>query len=269
MINLNSLKAKIILSMAGLSLLTAGTVGGIALVKSCEIVAKNAKEAMLTKSQKISDELYNTFKQVETNVSLTGSFVKHNSGIHSIKDMKAFRSKAFAEAQYAKIRNFPKEIGANTVGCLGAYFYYDQNFIPSYDGAWFVKEAGEFKRKITSGPIVPEAGYWYFAPIAEKRGLWAQPYVDDALQMAMITYSVPVYKNGLFLGISGIDIELNELDKLVKAIEIDQSTQLTDSFMVDKNFNFVAGDKFKVGENILTRNKGFYQFLKTAVKKNA
>lgn len=278
MINPQSLKTKIIISMAGLSLVTASTVGGIAMVESCKRVAQNAKEAILTKSEKISDKLFHNFKQVEKNVDLIGSFVHHQSGIDSVADMRAFKSKTFAEAQYAKIRQFPKEIGENTPNCLGAYFYYDQQFIPSYDGAWFVKEAGQFKRKITDGLIVPEAGDWYFVPKALKKGHWIEPYVDDAIHIAMISYSAPVYKNGLFLGIAGVDIELNELDKLIKNISVtpsaiqsknpakNQPSQLTNAFMVDKDFNFIAGDKFKVGENISTVNKGRYQFLQAAVK---
>ena len=253
--------------MAGLSLLTAGTVGTIAIIESCKLVAKNAKDALLTKSEKISNELYSDFKQVEKNVNLMGSFVNHQSNITTLADMKALRSKPVLEAQYARIRNIPKELGINTEGCLGSYFYYDQQFAPVYDGAWYVNQNGQFQREINDTPIVAEAGDWYFAPIAQKKGLWAAPYLDNSLNIAMISYSVPVYKNKLFLGVAGMDIALTQLDKFVKAISITKAEKLTDAFMVDKDFNFVAGDKFNVGNNILTANNGLYRFLKEAVGK--
>lgn len=264
MIKLESLKVKIIASIAGLSLLTAITIGSISIVKSSQVISNNSKEMLLASSKNKSNEIYNDLKQIEKNVELMGSFVKSTSSIRTQSDKNRLRTRSFGEAEYSKIRIYSKELGENTKWAMSSYFYYDQKYIPAYDGAWYVESNGKFQRKTNNNLITYDEGAWYFKPIEAKKGLWADPYVDADLNLPMITYSMPVYKNGVFLGLAGMDITLNNLDKVVKNINIYKST---DALIVDNKYNFIAGDKFKLGDNLSKTDKWLYDFLKSALKK--
>ena len=262
MIKLESLKSRIIAGMVGLSLATAVVIGGISVYKSSQIISDSAKEMLMISSKNKSNEIYNDLKQVEKNVNLLGSFVKYSTIIKTRADMAIL--KASPESEYSKIRIYAKELGENTKWAKGSYFYFDQKYAPNYDGAWYVKNENGFEREIANSPIDPEEGTWYYDPIKEKTGIWAEPYVDPDLDISMITFSAPFYKNGIFLGVAGIDITLDELNKIVKAINIYKHNQ---AFVIDKNFNFIAGSSFKVGDNILKVKKGFYSFLDEELKK--
>lgn len=262
MIKLESLKAKIIASMLGISLITAIMLGSISILKSGQVLSSNAKTMMLISSKNKSDEIYNDLKQIEKNVNLMGSFAKSTSSIYSQGDMN--RLKTASDAEYSKIRIYSKELGANTKWCMSSYFYFDQRYIPIYDGSWFVKKNGVFTRQVINSEITQEDGDWYYMPINEKKGVWSEPYEDPDINVTMITYSEPVYKNSFLLGVSGMDIALNDLDDMVKKINIYKTT---DSFIFDKKFNFIAGDKFKVGDNLLTVRKSFYKFLEKSLIK--
>lgn len=263
MVGSKSLKATLIISMVSVSLLTAGAVGGVAIVKSNELVAHYAKDVMQIKSNTIAESVYDNFKAVEKNVHLMAGFVASYSGIRSVADLQTLRQKTVGEQAYARVRSFPNAIGANTPWCLSTYFYFDQTYFPQYDGAWYVKnKQGVFVRQLSNMPIVEKDGDWYYKPIQFKKGRWAKPYIDDAIHVKMISYSEPVYKNGLLLGVAGMDIELADLDKFVKDIHVFPNTN---AFMVDDAFNFIVGDTLKTGENLLEVNNGQYQFLADAM----
>jgi hypothetical protein len=122
MVASKSLKATLIISMVSVSLLTAGAVGGVAIVKSNELVARYAKDAMQIKANTIAENVYDNFKTLEKNVHLMAGFVASHSGIRSLADLQTLRQKPTAEKAYALVRPFPIAIGANTPWCLSTYF---------------------------------------------------------------------------------------------------------------------------------------------------
>ena len=264
MIKLESLRSRIIASMVGLSLLTAITIGSISVLKSSQIISNSAEELLLISSKNKSNEIYNDLKQVEKNVTLMGSLIESASSIQNKNDMNSLRSRSVAETEYSKIRVYVKKLGENTKWCMSSYFYYDQNYIPSFDGAWFVGKDGNFERKISNSEITHKDGGYYWIPVETGKGAWAAPYIDSDLKMAMVTYSVPVYKNGFLLGLSGMDITLDNLNKIVKNINIYKNNN---AYIIDNNFNFIAGDKFKTGDNFLQVQNGLYKFLEKSLKK--
>jgi len=255
---INSLKFKIVASMLCLLLVTVAIIGYISINQSGKIISGITKKMLIVNAKKNSEEIYNDLKQVEKSVNIMGSFVKETSSIQTENDMNQFKDRNFAESEYSKIRIFPRELGSNTKWCMSSYFYYDQKYIPAYDGAWYVEKDGEFERSILDTAIEEETGDWYYKPIESRKGMWATPYVDADIKKAMITYSTPIYKNGFLLGVAGMDITLDELNILVKDIQIYNNTN---AFIIDSNYNFIAGRDYKAGDNILTVNKGAYKFL--------
>jgi len=255
---INSLKFKIVASMLFLLLITVVIIGYISINKSSDIISDITRKMLIVNAKNNSEEIYNDLKQVEKNVKLMGNFVKETSSIQTESDLIKFKDIPFAESEYSKIRIFPKELGQNTKWCMSSYFYYDQKYIPAYDGAWFGGSDGKFERSVLNTAIEQDSGDWYYKPVEVHKGLWATPYIDPDLKKAMITYSEPVYKNGFLLGVAGMDITLDELNKLVKNIQIYNNTN---AFIIDSNYNFIAGKDFNAGENILKANNGAYKFL--------
>ena len=267
MLKNKSLKFKIVISMIGLSILTTLLTSIVGVMKSSQIISEGAKNAFMLNAKNATEQIYVQLGGVEKNTKLMADLVAKATSIQNQKGMnKLLKSKA---KEYARITIYPKTIAENTKWAQSVYFYFDQRYAPAYDGAWYVKENGIFKRSILNTPVDrdPEGGTdWYYKPIDLKKPVWSQPYVDPDLQVSMITYSMPVYKNGFLLGLAGIDITLSELNTILDGIDIYKNTE---AFMIDRNFTFIAGKKFKVGEDILTASKGKYNFLKKELDKSS
>ncbi|MDD3014323.1 MAG: response regulator [Candidatus Gastranaerophilales bacterium] len=264
MIKSNLLKFKIIASIFAVLAIAILIIGYISIQTSDEIISTMAKKMLIANSKNISEEIFNDIKQVEKSVNLMGSFVLDATAIQTQKDLEKLKNLAYLESQYSNIRIYPKELGKNTKWCMSTYFYYNHDYAGDYDGAWFVDKGKGFNRIILNSTIEQEDSPWYFLPVAAKKGLWSEPYKDPDLKKDMITYSVPVYRNQMLIGVAGMDITLDELNKILKSIKIYKTT---DAFIVDSNYNFIAGDLFEVGSNLLKERNGFYKFLKVSSDK--
>jgi sigma-B regulation protein RsbU (phosphoserine phosphatase) len=60
---------------------------------------------------------------------------------------------------------------------------------------------------------------WYSDILGSEKGQWIDPYFDTgAGNLAMTTYSVPLYRDGTFLGVTTVDLRLDELSREISDI---------------------------------------------------
>ncbi len=66
--------------------------------------------------------------------------------------------------------------------------------------------------------ILPETGYnpvyykwqWFSRCKREGQAIWSEPYLDDGgANVPVITYSVPIRQDGVFVGVATMDVMLN------------------------------------------------------------
>lgn len=132
---------------------------------------------------------------------------------------------------------------------------------PNVDGAWFQLNADlpfsvqaynwyEFKddqfvnikeqfddahspdRKIT-----PADDPYYFDAIDNQELTWSAIYTDADTNDSMITISEPIYKNGILIGVVGMDISLINLQEALKNMQFVLSN--SDLYLLDKNNNLI------------------------------
>ncbi|TXE85891.1 methyl-accepting chemotaxis protein, partial [Campylobacter volucris] len=94
---------------------------------------------------------------------------------------------------------------------------------------------------------------WYKGA-KEKNGIFISDiYIDVATNLPCFTYAMPLYKNGKFIGILGIDILLTDLQNKIERLP-------GTSFIFDKsNYVFASANKAFLGNNTNIPNvlKGF------------
>ncbi|WP_051537894.1 hybrid sensor histidine kinase/response regulator [Treponema sp. C6A8] len=76
---------------------------------------------------------------------------------------------------------------------------------------------------------------WYYEPLVAGEPVWMLPYENRNVDIKMITYVIPFYRNGIFLGVVGMDIELAYLKRLVDNIKISNTL----AFLMDSNYNLI------------------------------
>ncbi len=67
---------------------------------------------------------------------------------------------------------------------------------------------------------------WYHIPLWKGEPIWLQPYENTNINVNMISYVIPVYKNNAFLGVVGFDITLATIKNILDNLTLEDSMGL-------------------------------------------
>ena len=82
----------------------------------------------------------------------------------------------------------------------GGFFYTKKKRVET-----FIKQP--LTRILNFDPSDVEHVGWYYAPKAAGKSVWMEPYYNKNIDMDMISYVTPLYKEGQFIGIVGMDMD--------------------------------------------------------------
>lgn len=155
---------------------------------------------------------------------------------HSVQDPAELKSRAKRDEVEAQLNRAFYNAVSNIKGINGYYVHFNEDLAGEADGFWYARvgyasAAGEnrrfMKQAITNatayGPDDTTRTGWYYEPLKTKGAVWMDPYVNASNGVRMITYAIPVYVKGQFVGIAGIDIDFNYLCTIVGAIKAYES----------------------------------------------
>lgn len=85
-------------------------------------------------------------------------------------------------------------------------------------GPYFWREGGVYKVEDLVQYDPPKTRAWYMIPRDTKKPVLTEPYYSKVAETNMATVSVPMIRNGKFLGIVGIDFTLGAFQNMVRDI---------------------------------------------------
>ena len=100
---------------------------------------------------------------------------------------------------------------------------------------------------------------WYYLPVQAKEAIWMSPYMNENINIYMISYVVPLFaEDGTSIGIVGMDIDFSQITDLVDETKVYQSGYafLTDAaVMYHKNAD--EGTKLSDLDSSLSKSADF------------
>lgn len=162
------------------------------------------------------------FMQSEDIVHYIGHTIEHE-----IKDPKDLRDEANRDRLEAMIRRPFYNAATGIDGVQGYYLHYNEDLAGGPDGFWYTRQ--DARHDFVSQPITSVEAYgendanrtnWYYQPLREKKALWTPPDVNDNNGVRMISYVMPVYVQGQFVAVVGVDIDFNMLCDLIGSMKV-------------------------------------------------
>ena len=173
---------------------------------------------MLCETGAMSLDYY--FDSVQNSVIKVTSFAEKD-----LSTIEEFNDEQFEEHMKAVHDYF--EIMANkTKGVLTYYYRVDPSVSKAVKGFWCIDLDGNgFKEHevtdITLYDVEDTSNLvWFTVPKYEGRAIWLTPYITDNLDVRVISYDAPVYYNGQFIGVIGIEVDYSTMAKEVDAIQL-------------------------------------------------
>lgn len=107
---------------------------------------------------------------------------------------------------------------------------------------------------------------WFYNTINNNNASWSEPYIDSATQLQLITYSVPIHKDGVAIGVAGVHMTLKHFKDSIEAMNLYKSGY---GFLLNDSFKFLIHDKYGSNDSLSTVESGKYKALEDTIKSNA
>lgn len=159
--------------------------------------------------------------------------------LESVERLKT--DEAYLAEYTGLLENVAVNAASNTEGALAVYVRYNPDFTPPTSGIFWSKAAlnGSFQQLVPTdfsnyNPMDVERVGWYYIPVKNGKPTWMSPYLNQNINVRMISYVIPLYKNNATVGVVGMDIDFSVITESVAAMRIYQSGY---AFLADETAN--------------------------------
>ena len=127
-----------------------------------------------------------------------------------------------------RVRELFEKTARNTSGVLTYYYRIDPS-VSSESGFWYVYSSrnGFIPHNVTDITLYDtndqSALVWFTVPKATGTPKWLAPYITENFDAYVLSYNVPIYKDGVFIGVIGIEIDYGTMAKAVDNITLYQN----------------------------------------------
>ena len=157
------------------------------------------------------------FNSVQKSVEKVASFVE--SDLDGPEDKKL-------ESHVERVWKYFDEMSAKTNGVLTYYYRIDPEVSDTVKGFWYTNLDGEgfIEHKVTDISLYDtkdtSALVWFTVPKYRGEAIWLPPYITDNLNKRVISYNVPIYYQGTFIGVVGIEIDYTVMAEQIDSIRL-------------------------------------------------
>ena len=182
------------------------------------------------------------FNSVQKSVQKVSSFVE--ADLDGLEDEQL-------EAHMERAREKFDEMASKTNGVLTYYYRIDPEVSDEVKGFWYTDLDGEgfVEHEVTDITLYDtddtSSLVWFTVPKYEGEPVWLPPYITDNLDKRVISYNVPIYWRGQFVGVVGIEIDYSTMAEQVESIRLYNNGY---AFLSDENGNIFYHPRFDAGE---------------------
>ena len=246
-----SIKNKLILLITGCTLFATILLGGVSIVRISLLTDKSSQDTIQLQCQVTKETLDIILRNIEQSVdSMKDIILGEIDGYTNLTHNKSYR-----QAFIKKIESMHQTITFHTRGATAYYFWLNPEYFPPSEGYFMVYNPRYTRffpkpipdvRNFTEYDI-PEAGRYYLSKKAGK-AVWISPYTSLETEKEIISYVVPIYVRGKFLGLVGMDMQYDLIVDELKDISLYKTGH---AYIVDTANRAVYHRNFNPGDTML------------------
>jgi len=247
-----SLKAKTYLGVFTLVLITFAMTASFSFFSNDAKLKSNISQTVRLMIEKKQNELDTNFTAVEDAVRAAENFI-----LRTIDEERILKDPEYEKKYMSALAEEMTHYPGSPKGVVTVFFRMAEDRFGSRKGFFFRgnKKTGFVKIRSTDiakySPSDMEHVGWYFIPLWAKKPVWMNPYENKNTNLHIISYVIPIYKDGKFLGVVGMDIALAVLKDIVDTLPVENTLAL-----------LIGSEK-----NLIYSNHSY--FLKNAVDQSA
>ena len=204
-------------------------------------IENQAKQELFLLVQKNGLEINMENKVVETAVdSICHSIVGTFDLNRSLEDPESY-----FDAYLPEIDPVIYSITNSTESSTGGYAYFNVDIYKDVYDIWYLLDGGSFTHSPgteTMDMFYPENEnmIWYYGSMLSGNPFWTDIYYDAVLGANCVSYTQPLYKDGVLIGMAGMDTSFERRKSITESIKVFETGYV---FIVDKEGNPIVNPK--------------------------
>ena len=248
---MSSIKAKICSLVIGCTAAASLTVSAISIISANNLISSNSTQIMNDVCHNATADFNAALSRIEQAVNTMAFYIDNN-----LDDFEKFKtSREYVDEFTEGLQPLLRAAARNTDSIVCAYVRYNPEFTDPESGAFLSRSnlSAPFEELVPTDfsmydPSDLEHVGWYYIPVNNGGPTWMDPYYNANINMNLVSYVIPLFKNGESVGIVGMDIDFSLLESLTDSENIyDDSTAILVS---TDNETILFGDGVEYGDKL-------------------
>lgn len=247
---MGKISTKIIAAIMLCSIVGTLLLGGAVYYAGYQKLSTTAKQDIHDKTVVAANDLILPMARIESSVNALANTVT----VMMDDDLNKLMDPAYMRNLEEQIRAAASGIAQGTDGAMAFYVRFNPKLAPPTSGIFHAatKTGGVIQQLAPtdfSKYDENDAAHvgWYYLPVKAGKPVWLPPYHNANINMDMISYVVPIYKNGMSVGVVGMDIDFRKIQDVMKRLKYLDSGY---GILLGKDLQFLYHPTFSAEENL-------------------
>lgn len=252
---MKSIRSKITLAIVVCSMISAAVISLMSISNSRNISVTEAEKELELSCENTGAEINALISRVEQSVDTLSDIAMDQLDFSQFQNNDPY----VTEYTDSLLGDFYK-FSEHTDGAICSYIRYNPDFTDPTSGIFLTRS--DTKSEFDSVTPTDFSMYekddlahvgWYYIPVENKAPIWMDPYLNENINVYMISYVVPLYENNTSVGILGMDIDFSQITDYA-----DKSTAFETgyAFILNSEGNVLYHKDLEVGTDLSEYNEG-------------
>ncbi|MBU5625477.1 diguanylate cyclase [Oscillibacter sp. MSJ-2] len=244
---MKSIQTKFITLILSCVLLSSLVIGGAGVRIAHTVVDRDSAQIMNLLCSEKASELDGLFSRIEQSVKTLALYTSEQ--LESLERLKT--DPDYMNAYTSQLMSVAVNAADNTEGALAVYVRFNPKFSPPTSGLFWSRTTrnGNFEELTptdfsTYSPSDTEHVGWYYVPVNNGAATWMDPYYNQNIDVEMVSYVIPIYRDNETVGVVGMDIDFSIIEDVVSGIRVYDSGY---AFLVDTQGMVVSHREIPMG----------------------
>lgn len=241
---------KISIMAAACTTIASIAVGTLANISANTALSEDTDKIMLTTESSISSDINAYLSKIEQSVDTVAEVAQCN-----LDDFNKFKTDKNYVTEYTNdIEQLLFSSAGNTDGAICAYIRYNPDFTEPTSGLFLTRNStSEAFQSVTPTDFstfdktdIAHVG-WYYTPVNNGGPTWMNPYLNENVGIYMISYVVPLFNDGVNVGVVGMDIDFTIFENIAEESDTYETAM---SIIVDGSNSVMYGRDMTFGTGL-------------------
>lgn len=254
-----SVKFRIVLMAIEIVLISCVILGTLSIYFSRNTSNAEAMENVKMQNSLEVEKLNSTLQKIEQSVDSLSA-----TTIGTIEDFKKFKTDSSYEEECTnKLKVTSQNIMLSTDGAINIYIRYNPEFTNPTSGLFLDCSSGKVEYLTPTDfssydPSDLAHVGWYYIPVQAGVPTWMDPYLNENINVFMISYVVPIFIDDTSVGIVGMDVNFTMVQDIVSGVELYKTGY---AYLVNADNQVMYHKDYETGSDLAEQDSKAAEFI--------